>query len=164
MESIIQAMPSQVEVDVQDQPVVSPWMTLVVIPLILAGVAVIQKWVPTRSDHVTSITTAYRDQISTLVTQVKTLVEQQAAMQTRLTEMEEKVARADHRGDRAERIAHKALDRVDDHVSYLQVRIAARDMNDPEKELTPWVPDPPPHLIDGEWTQRHRADLEALDD
>lgn len=82
----VQPVPGTVEIDAQDQvDAISPWVTLVMVPIILAGVAVIQKWVPSKSDHVATVTTAYKDQMTVMATQIQSLVEQQTSTQIRLS-------------------------------------------------------------------------------
>lgn len=161
----VQAEPSTIEIDAEEQmDLSSPDWWMVIVPVLVAVLAVVQKWTPSKADHLTSITEAYQKQVETSATQIKTLTEQDAKTQARLQDLERRVSKSDRRGDIAERTAYKALDRVDDHRAYLQVRSAARDMNDPTGELTPWVPDPPRHLLDESWTQKHREILDSFED
>lgn len=150
---------------------ISPWFSLVLVPIILAIVKIWEKYVPSKADamaaktdHLTAVVTTYKDQVDVMSTHLKTVATEQASDKLRLAELERNQAWIERRSDRRERIAHRALDRVEDHRDYLNVRIATRDMHDPDGKLTPWVPDPPPHLLDTEWTQRYRAELQALDD
>lgn len=161
----VQAEPTQLEIDVEEQMnLASPDWWMVIVPIIVAVIAVVQKWTPSKSDHLTAITQAYKDQVATSATQIRTLTEQDAKTQLRLQELERRVSKSDRRGDISERIAYKALDRVDDHQTYLRVREAARDINDPDRTITEWVPKAPEHLLDETWTAKHRAALDSLED
>lgn len=168
----VQPVPGTVEIDMQPTDSgVSPWILLVALPLAIAAVKVWEKWVPSKSEkmareteHMTAVSTIYKDQMAVLSTQLQTVTTEQASDKLRLAELERNQSLIERRSDRRERIAHKALDRVEDHRDYLNLRIATRDLHDPDGELTPWVPDPPPHLLDTEWTQKYRAELHNLDD
>lgn len=161
----VQPVPGTVEIDMQPTDSgVSPWILLVALPLAIAAVKVWEKWVPSKTDHITAVSTIYKDQVTVLSMQLQTVATEQASDKLRLAELERNQSLIERRSDRRERIAHKALDRVEDHRDYLNLRIATRDLHDPGGELTPWVPDPPPHLLDTEWTQKYRAELHNLDD
>lgn len=157
----VQAEPSQIEVDAQGEVSEGdPSWWMVAVPVIVAVLALIQKRTPDKADHLTAITQAYQHQVTTSAEQIKTLTEQDAQTQERLRVLKHDVSTTRRRSDVSERIAHKALDRVDDHRTYLEVR----DMNDPDGTLTPWVPNAPKHLMDPEWTAKHRTTLDSFGD
>ncbi|ART21747.1 hypothetical protein CBE89_09740 [Corynebacterium striatum] len=51
----------------------SPDWWMVIVPIIVAVIAVVQKWRPSKSDHLTAITQAYKGQVATSATQIRTL-------------------------------------------------------------------------------------------
>lgn len=98
-------------------------------------------------------------------TDSKSIVRQEILdMRNRMEVLSERVQRLELTGSRKGRIAHLALDRVQDWEQYFLRRDETRDQEDPEHVITKWVPDPPPRLQDDSWTTRHRNELLELDE
>lgn len=85
-------------------------------------------------------------------------------MRIRLETRSGRVQRLEHTGSRKARIAHLALDRVQDWEQYFLRRDETRNQEDPEHTVTPWVPEPPPRLKDNGWVSRQRDQLLELDE
>lgn len=85
-------------------------------------------------------------------------------MRVRLETLSGRVQRLEHTGSRKARIAHLALDRVQDWENYFLRRDETRNQEDPDHAVTPWVPEPPPRLRDSGWVSRHRDELLELDE
>ena len=84
-----------------------------------------------------------------------------ARLEKRSDRMQERLWAAEHVGHRRDRIAHLALDRVEDLEAHLLDRDAALRENDPDGALG-WVPTLPSRLADTGWSGRRRAELLEL--
>ena len=153
---VVQGAPTPLDLDIEEGADMHiMWWQIVVIPLLVIVGGIGQHWIANRAaarkadvDHTQVLLTGYVQQVTDLAGRVAVL--------------ESETRRSNHRSDRYRRIAYRAVDRVDDQDAYFAMRDAARRQHDPDHTLTPWVPSPPPHLFDPEWTARRRAELESL--
>ena len=161
---VVQGAPTPLDLDIEEEVDVSlAWWQIVLVPILIALGGVAQHWMTSRAanrkadaDHTGVLLNGYLSQVKELNSQVVTL-------SARVSSVERTLSRSELARDRTHRLAHRALDRVDDLQAYLSRREEARDRHDPDHRLTPWVPIPPQHLMDGAWTDRRRAELDALE-
>ncbi|WP_312715438.1 hypothetical protein [Corynebacterium flavescens] len=139
------------------------WWQLVLIPiatLIVTGTGAIGGTIVERRKAQTDHTSL---QLSTYAAQVEGFRGELSVVKETVDLLQLRVRRSESIGDRSRRIAHLALDRVEDWETYGTVRDEAREQNDPEHKLA-WVPARPPRLTDEGWVPRRRAELRALDE
>lgn len=157
--AVVQGPPGQLEIEAQEAADVTgvwPSIIIAVITSLLGGGA-LGHYFTSRSamkeaatDHSEFLLKGYAAQVTDLA--------------GRVTVLERDRRRATHSRDQAHRVAHRALDRVDDWEIYFLRRDKARRKHDPDGTRTSWVPDRPGHLADPEWVKRRRDELAALDD
>ena len=157
---IVQGAPIPLEVEMQDAAETATsiiWWQVVLIPLLMGAGGLIKHWFDSRNSYTSILLQGYLDQM-------KEMRAAQEEDRTRIVELERTASSSILARDRAHRIAHRALDRVDDQNAYFTRREEERLANDPEKIITAWVPEPVDWLIDPTWTARQRAILDALVD
>lgn len=102
-------------------------------------------------------------EVSGFTAEVSHMREELASTRARLDGLEQRHSRETYRSSRKGRIAHLALDRVEDKDAYIARRDSTLAHHDPDHQLV-WVPEQPARLADPDWVSRRRAELLALDD
>lgn len=158
---------------VSEVPQITPYviLTAVIVPVTIAVVKLIEKWIPSKTDHMENILTGYSATVSSLQAEVTRLsTGQQALAQAReedraeIEKLKSTSGEKSIRFDRVHRIAYRAIDRVEDHQAYLTEREQARFEHDPDYTKTPWVPEVPDHLRVADWVERYRGELDRLNE